>query len=196
MLICYKLYMAKTEQLFSLEKISNEGDIRHFKILISQYNSTLLHLAYSITGRMNEAEEIVADVFMKLWERRSKLTEIDNFHFYIYRLTRNLSLDYLRKYHRVVNFTFDEIHIPFCQLVITPENLLISSEIVKKINAVINELPPKCKLIFKLVKEDGLKHKEVSNLLNISVKTVEAQMSIALKRIHASLRMYLPEYAG
>ena len=64
-----------------------------------------------------------------------------------------------------------------------PDELLLSREAVDKILEAINELPPKCKLIFKLIKEDGLKYSEVATLLTISIKTVEAQMAIAVRRI-------------
>jgi RNA polymerase sigma-70 factor (ECF subfamily) len=77
----------------------------------------------------------------------------------------------------------DELHDFPVQWEVSPEQLLISSEMVRYINKVIDQLAPKCKLIFLLVKESNLRYKEVAELLNISVKTVEAQMSIALKKI-------------
>jgi RNA polymerase sigma-70 factor (ECF subfamily) len=64
-----------------------------------------------------------------------------------------------------------------------PEELLISKEAVAKIMFSVNQLPPKCKTIFKMVKEEGLKYNEVAQLLEISPKTVEAQMAIAFRRI-------------
>ena len=76
-----------------------------------------------------------------------------------------------------------------------PAELLLSKEAVDKIMEAVNDLPPKCKLIFRLIKEDGLRYAEVASLLNISVKTVEAQMAIALKRIGNSynFKMQFPE---
>jgi RNA polymerase sigma factor (sigma-70 family) len=65
----------------------------------------------------------------------------------------------------------------------------------KRIRDAVNELPNKCRLIFKLVKEDGLKHKEVAQLLNLSVKTVENQMTIALRKIGQSIRFNLSRTA-
>jgi len=70
---------------------------------------------------------------------------------------------------------------------IDPESLLISKEQVNNLNAHINNLPLKCRIIFRLVKEDGLKYREVASLLNISVKTVENQLIIALKKIASEI---------
>jgi RNA polymerase sigma factor (sigma-70 family) len=64
-----------------------------------------------------------------------------------------------------------------------PEQLMITEEMVRQIKKAVNELPPRCRLIFKLIKEDGLKYREAAGLLNLSVKTVEAQMAIALRSI-------------
>ncbi|MES2880605.1 MAG: sigma-70 family RNA polymerase sigma factor, partial [Bacteroidota bacterium] len=76
---------------------------------------------------------------------------------------------------------------PFENLSFDPEQLLISAELHQRLHAAIDALPPKCRLIFKLIKEDGLKYKDVAELLQLSVKTVEAQMSIALKRVAAAI---------
>ena len=72
-----------------------------------------------------------------------------------------------------------------------PEQLLITSEAVKKINIEIQKLPPKCRLIFKLVKEDRLRYNEIARLLNISVKTIDNQMAIALKKISSAINFNL-----
>jgi RNA polymerase sigma factor (sigma-70 family) len=72
-----------------------------------------------------------------------------------------------------------------------PEQLLITAEMQKRIMAAIQQLPPKCQLIFKLIREDGLKYKEVAELLNLSLKTIENQMTIALKKISESIRFDL-----
>ena len=77
---------------------------------------------------------------------------------------------------------------------ISPEQIFISSEMLRQINAAIDSLPPKCKLIFLLVKEGNLKYREVAELLNLSVKTVEAQMSIALKKISHSVPFSFPHH--
>ena len=71
---------------------------------------------------------------------------------------------------------------------VTPEDILISKEKVEKINRAINSLPNKCKLAFKLVKENQLKYKEVSEILNISIKTLEAHLTTAMKKIRENIK--------
>jgi len=71
----------------------------------------------------------------------------------------------------------------------SPEKTLINSEMLKKINAAIDQLPPRCKMVFKLVREDGLSYKEVGAILNISPKTVDAQMMIAVKQVSEKVKM-------
>ncbi|MFT3749717.1 MAG: sigma-70 family RNA polymerase sigma factor [Agriterribacter sp.] len=68
---------------------------------------------------------------------------------------------------------------------------MVSKEVLKYIHQAVENLPPKCRLIFKLVREDGLKYKEIAQVLNISVKTIDAQMAIAAKKITQSLSFLL-----
>ena len=73
---------------------------------------------------------------------------------------------------------------------------MMTAEMLNKIKRAVNELPPRCKLIFKLVKEDGLKYREVAELLQLSVKTVEAQMAIALRRLGRCMHIELKTAAN
>ncbi|RYY52721.1 MAG: sigma-70 family RNA polymerase sigma factor, partial [Chitinophagaceae bacterium] len=68
-----------------------------------------------------------------------------------------------------------------------PYELMITTEMMKKMQDAIDGLPPRCKMIFKLVREDGLRYREVSEVLNISINTIDAQMAIAVKRICLAL---------
>ncbi|MEO5947602.1 MAG: sigma-70 family RNA polymerase sigma factor, partial [Chitinophagaceae bacterium] len=72
-----------------------------------------------------------------------------------------------------------------------PEQLMMTNEMLGQVKKAINELPPRCRLIFKLIKEDGLKYREVAELLQLSVKTVEAQMAIALRRLGKCMHIEL-----
>lgn len=77
----------------------------------------------------------------------------------------------------------------------TPEKILLNKEIVKRIEETIEKLPPRCKLIYKLAKQDGLKLKEIADILNISVKTIDAQLAIAVKRITQSIKYSFLEHS-
>jgi RNA polymerase sigma-70 factor, Bacteroides expansion family 1 len=157
------------------------GDTQAFKTLYNRYCTPLLQLALAIVHNREMAEEIVADVFIAVWRKRNDLPQVSNLKWYLYAATRNIALNYVRKYARKKTLHIDEVHLP--EYTINPEAQLISNELVRHINIAISELPPQCRLIFKLVKEDGLKYREVADLLNISIKTVENQVGIALKKL-------------
>ena len=74
---------------------------------------------------------------------------------------------------------------------ITPEDILITAEMYRKLQEAVEALPPRCKMVFKLVREDGLRYKEIAEILNISVNTIDVHMAIAVKRIAAALRAEL-----
>ncbi len=170
-----------------------ESDTSALKELYDHFGSGLLQLAFAIIRSKEMAEEIVEDVFIKVWEKRAKLPGIENIQWWLYVVARNISLNYLRKSYGKAHFNIDEVQLPYYEVAATPEDLMISGEMIKKINFAINDLPPKCRLIFKLVKEDGLKYREVAALLNVNRKTVENQVGIALKKIHSSVNIYLPQ---
>lgn len=167
-----------------------EDDQEALKVLYDHYNRRLFELAYAIVRSKEMAEEVVGDVFIQVWQKRKRIRTVENFAFYLYVMTRNSSRSYLRKYGQKKFLNLDELALPLYQIDATPEDLLISAEMLQGINRAINELPPQCRLIFKLVKEDGLKYREVAELLHLSAKTVENQMGIALKKIHTALLIY------
>ena len=69
---------------------------------------------------------------------------------------------------------------------------MITAEMMDRMHQAIESLPPRCKMIFKLIREDGLKYKEVGDILNISVNTIDAQMAIAVKKICTALQLKNP----
>ncbi|WP_344977273.1 RNA polymerase sigma-70 factor [Compostibacter hankyongensis] len=168
------------------------GDESALRELYECWSGQLFQLAMTIIRSRPLAEEIVEDVFLRIWQQRSRLEQIENLKSYSYILTRNISIDYLRKTSGKRIYNLDEVQLPPLLVEATPEELMISAELLKKINLAINDLPPKCRLIFKLVKMDGLKYRDVALLLNLQLKTVETQMSIALKRLHNAILFQLP----
>ena len=89
----------------------------------------------------------------------------------------------MRRHFRKDVLSLDDILVTPASINYNPEQILITSELANRINATIAMLPTRCKLIFKLAKEDGLKYNEIAQLLNISVKTIDNQMAIAVKKI-------------
>lgn len=176
------------EMLASLQKLIALGDQRAFRQLFDHYAEKLSRFAFAIVNNKDTAMEIVDEIFVKIWKQRSNVGEIEHLRTYLYVATKNASLNYLsRKANEQITEPFDFINIQL-QEDDCPDQQLITAEILKKIHDAVNELPPRCKMIFKLVREDGLKYKEVADILNISANTVDAQMVIAVKKISEKVR--------
>jgi RNA polymerase sigma-70 factor (family 1) len=175
-----------------LNRIALYDDPIAYKELFMLYHKRLVSFSSTITRSKESAEEVVSDVFLKIWVNRNTLSRIDNFHLYIYVITKNLSINRLLKDNKEKVFSLDETVVDVQNVYSDPEQLMISAEMQKRVRIAIQSLPSKCKLIFKLIREDGLKYREVAELLHLSLKTVENQMTIALKKISESIRFDIP----
>jgi len=159
-----------------------------FEALYKLYFVRLFRFCYSFVHQKESAEEIVNDVFLRLWEKRHHRPAIVNPQFYLYVSVKNRSLNHLRDNATVQTVEIGERYDEYIRFDTNPETILLDAEGLQRIQAAINQLPPRCRLIFSLIKEDGLKYKDVSRLLEISVKTVEAQLAIALRKMAATLQ--------
>ena len=172
-------------------KISQQGDEQAFGQLYAICMPYLFRFSKTILKNQELAEEVVSDIFIKIWQNRVEIGKIENFKLYLYISTKNTALNYLSRHFRKEVISLEEMAVNTNISPYNPEQLLITSEAVKKINYEIDKLPPRCKLIFKLVKEDRLRYNEIADLLNISVKTIDSQMAIALKKISSAINFDL-----
>lgn len=190
-----RLLMCTSKQDCLIEDLQPKiarGDQTAFKQVFQLFQKKLTLFSKSIVKSEEAAREIVDDVFIKIWRNRSNIMAIANLRLYLYKAAKNSSLNYLSsKANRYVNEPFDFFEVEICDVEPTPEKRMISMELSKKITSSIENLPPRCKMIFKLIREDGLSYKEVGEVLNISVKTVDAQMVIAVKQIAQSLKPHI-----
>lgn len=168
-------------------RISLHNDEQAYKELFHHFYPSLYQFALSIVKTGQLADEVVSDVFIRIWRKRAALTRIQNLKLYLFTSTKNTSLNYLRQQKREIDLP-DDYRVQLRSVYFNPEELLITAEMIKRIQLAIHQLPPRCQLIFKLVKEDGLKHKEVAGLLNLSIKTVENQLALALKKIGTAIQ--------
>jgi RNA polymerase sigma-70 factor (ECF subfamily) len=172
------------------ERIASYNDEQAFKDLYYHFYNKLFHFAYAFTKNRQPAEEIIEDVFINVWKNRAHVGEIKNIKVYLYTATKNNALNYIaKKAHEITTAPFDDIAIDIAEYEATPEQIMIGSEMLKKLNKAIDELPPRCKIIFKLIREDGLRYKEVSEILSLSVNTIDAQMAIAVRRIAHAINL-------
>jgi RNA polymerase sigma-70 factor (ECF subfamily) len=172
-------------------RIALYDDEPAYKEVFFTYYSRLLRFAQTFVEDKQSAEEIVSDVMMKIWEKRKDLPNVINLRVYLYISTKNTALNYLAKQRKVEIVSIEHLNLDFISNTPNPEQLMITAEMLRLINNAINALPPRCKLVFKLVKEDGLPYREVADILDISIKTIDNQLAIALRKIGEAINLKL-----
>jgi RNA polymerase sigma-70 factor (ECF subfamily) len=182
-----------TIQLRALQQSIAKSDETAFTQLYLQFNKRLQQFANSLIRSKETSEELVEDVFVKIWANRQSIIEIDNLTVYLYVAVKNKALNSLsQKAKELIAAPFDYLDLPVDEFAADPYELIITNEMMARLQKVIENLPPRCKMIFKLIREDGLKYKEVAEILNISVNTIDAQIAIAVKKLCIALQVEKP----
>jgi len=159
------------------------GDQRKFSQLMELTSEELLWFAIGFLKNKEIAEEIVSDVFVNIWNNRADLEKIINLKSYLFICVRNGCLSHLRKVKNEKIISIESVNEYSFLPVEGPEDSLIEKEIIEQIYAAIETLPCKCKLAFTLAKINGLKYREIAEVLEISEKTVNNHLVLAVKKI-------------
>jgi len=181
---------------YLIHAISENSDEQAFNELFRIYYPGLLSYTTSLLKDRPVAEEICIDVLLKLWQNRKILPTIKNLSHYLYIAAKHAAISYMRSkgFKDFRNsISLEDAGEHFVYELSNHELRLINKETLQQVNTAINDLPPRCRLIFKLIKEDGLKYTEVAQLLEVSVKTVENQMTIAMKKLAGILAVMIGE---
>lgn len=176
--------MEQTVEYISLIK---NGDQKVFQTIVFKYSDPLLTFSIGFVRKREIAEEIVSDAFVTLWHQRDKILEIHDLKAYLYILVRNASISYLRRMNSWKEISLDTLEEYYTLPITGPETDEITEEILNQVNQAIDQLPPKCKIVFTLAKVQGMKYKEISEVLGISVKTINNHIANALVHISQSL---------
>ncbi|MDN5214938.1 RNA polymerase sigma-70 factor [Fulvivirgaceae bacterium BMA12] len=174
-----------------LIKIAENGDHEAFKRMFHYFYARLLSVARHYVHSHELAEEVVNDVFVKIWNKRKKLVQIKKLEKYLYVLVKNHALNQIREAsgHRVMSIDKTVLEITVSS--VNPEEQFLSKEMLEVFQRSVDALPPKCGLVFRMVKDDQLTYKEVASILNISVKMVEKHVGLGLKRLRKDLDNYV-----
>jgi RNA polymerase sigma-70 factor, ECF subfamily len=165
------------------------GDKKDFEILFNENYERLAYYAYQYLKDKDNAEDVVQELFSKLWINRVELPKDANINAYLYSAVRNACLNQI-KHQKVKEAHFSNFEIPVLNNDYI-ENKIDANDLSKLIETAIFELPPERQKIFLLSREQGLKYQEVADKLGISIKTVEAQMGKALRSLREQLKDYL-----
>ncbi len=160
-----------------------------FEQLFKTNYSKLIFFANKFVNDMEEAEELVSDVFAALWENKDKYTFSPSFHGFLFKMVQNRCLNYL-KHKKVENEYISYLykHKLIHESSFFEEEKVIAKEFEKHIAEAIENLPERCKAVFKLSRFKHKKNKEIATILNISNKTVERQITIALEKLRFGLQ--------
>jgi len=163
-----------------------EGDIKEFETLFRSSYSSLVKYAGTLIKDQDSAEEIVQDLFFRLWQNKEKLNIESSLNGYLFRSVHNSCLHQI-EHLKVVDRHAREVALESEISTEDPAELLQYSELQAKIARILERLPERCGQIFCMNRFEGLKYSEIAIKLSVSVKTVEANMGKALKEFRKAL---------
>jgi len=163
-----------------------EGDERAFQALFLKYYPAMCNFARQYLNDHELAEETAQDMFVKIWEKRASLNIETSVKHYFFRSIRNHCLNQIQ--HEKIKKQYAKVVLESSHQDINPDQYYLEVDLIQHIEKCIESLPPKRKEIFRLSREQGMKYKEIADTLAISVKTVEAQMGLALKHLRDELK--------
>jgi RNA polymerase sigma-70 factor (ECF subfamily) len=158
-------------------------DLQKFESLFQALYTPLCQSAFRLVRDQHAAEDIVQDVFCTLWRRKEEL-EIENFEGYLFRSVYNASLNAMKKHKDVSS---EPLIIEMNQRKEVLDIHIETKETAKAIHNAIDSLPPACRNVFILSRYEGMSNKQIADTLDISVKTVENQMTKALRALRDAL---------
>jgi len=179
--------MTQQEENKLFERI-NKSDEKAFEIIFHQYYGILCSFATKLIHDDVAAEEIVQEFYVKLWEKREQISIETSVKNYFFRSVKNLCLNFIQ--HNKTKIAHAQKLLSEVENNFSDDNNYPEPDLYEKIEESINSLPEKRREIFRLSRQDGLKYHEIAQKLNISIKTVETQMSLAIKTLRDKLKNY------
>ena len=169
------------------------GEEKAFEQVMETYYNKLLIYAYSFTNDYPQAQDIVQNVFLRLWERRQNINIRESFQGLLYKSVYNEYIDdYRRKKSSII---INEAYKLALNYAVEDTNYQLVEDKIALIKKEVEHLPPRCKQIFLLSKQDGLTNSEIATYLDISIKTVEYQISQAYSVIRTKTEVKIKKLA-
>ncbi|MEM1322157.1 MAG: RNA polymerase sigma-70 factor [Bacteroidota bacterium] len=180
-----------SEQLTDKELLAKlaQGDTTAVDTIFRQHYASLCLTANRVLRNTTKAEDLVQDVFFELWRKRKQLHIHSSLAAYLKRATMNKALNYIRD--EKIKSSGEEPLQMMRSKETGVQRQLEASELKKKIDQAIDELPERCRLIFCLSRFEEMSYQEIANELDLSIKTVENQITKALRLLRQKLGVYL-----
>lgn len=164
------------------------GEKRYFDLFYEKYYLTIFRSSFFILKNVEETEEVVIDVFLKIWEHRKKLLSIKDIDSYLFVLAKNEALKRHKQQLKYRTVSLESIQSDYAITDSpTPDQILITSETLSKIRGELKLLPPRCREIFLLSREYGFSVRKIADLLELHENTVRTHLNTALKKIRKSV---------
>ncbi|MDQ0638066.1 RNA polymerase sigma-70 factor (family 1) [Pedobacter sp. W3I1] len=179
---------AKPDLVVLWNKICLESDIKSFEQLYRFLYSRLIKFSIYYVVDKQVAEDLVTEVFVKCWENRAASTHVLNPESYFFIAVKNQSLKYLKKNSLITFIDLVDEKDNISVSTHTPEYILETKELHQQLDHAIAGLAPQAATVFRLIKESGMKYKEVAELLNISPRTVQTQLFRAIAKLRLVLQ--------
>lgn len=167
------------------ERIQNNNK-QAFKELFDLYYKELCLYMVQFTHNINDAEDLVQESYIKLWNKRHSIHINTSVKAYLFRITYNAYIDKVRVEKRKELFLLEFKYATLITEIEEPED----NEKINKIKKIVENLPEKCREILLLSKQEGLKNREIASQLSISIKTVESQIRIAFQKIRKGYKNF------
>jgi len=186
--------MNEKKPTYELITSLKQGKEKTFRTVFTTYFEPLEIFANTYIGDDETSKDLIQDVFYNLWKRKSSLPENINLKAYLYQATKNTCLNYLKrtkvqlKYEEREQNRYNELELNYEALSQLSFDTISFNELLNMLEKAINQLPPKCREIFELSRYEGMKNREIAELLDISVKAVEGHISKALKHLKEQLK--------
>ncbi len=166
-----------------------EGEEKAFDFIFRKYYKALCAQANLYVHDLDQAQNLVQECFIKMWEGRRNACEIKSLSAYLSFMVRNRSIDHVRKYKKetIIEQVRDD-----AALTESSDEIFLSFEFEEKLVEALSMLPERCRLAFEYSRFEGLTYAEIAKKMDISVKGVEALMSRSLKTLRVELKEYLP----
>jgi RNA polymerase sigma-70 factor (ECF subfamily) len=168
----------------------SEGDKTAFEILFRHYYPGLVIYASKFVQDRSEAEEIVQEFFIRLWEKHHKIKSSSTLKSYVFQSVKNSSLNFIRDKKVSLPIIEELVQRSNTELIFNPD-LYVASELQQKIESAVNGLPEKCREVFLMSRFRNMKNDEIAQELNISKRTVETHISNAIKVLKSELKDFL-----
>lgn len=175
------------------ERVAARRDQKAYKELFLRFYTPLTGFSLPIVKSSEAAEDVVSDVMLNVWNLGEALLKVDNLTVYLYRATKNRSINYITRKPAFTSTDNDRIADCLASSDLNPCEAMQKAELSRCFSAAVAALPPKCAMVYHLVKEEGLTYRQAAAVLSISENTVDRHLNNALHKLMKAVRLHLAE---